>query len=873
MKPHENVHGASRRFDELPAAGYQPLVLLAAAIALGIAANDALRLGPLPAWARPGLGCWLLATGAALAVWRRSEGLAAPRCATLGLGLAAAAVGGLWHHIYLDRYPADHLARRLGREPAAVCVEAVVEAEPRTRMAMGSPGPAWAPTRPETQFTATIRRVRAPEGWTSASGEARVFVTGKLDDVHCGDQVLLLAQAALPTPAGNPGEYDAARAERGRRRLLRLSVKSPAAVTVQARPLAWNWRRTLAELRAAGQRRLTQYVGGESAILASALLLGTRDELAPERNQAFFVTGLAHLLAISGLNVAIFAYGFWAVVRLGWFPRRGALAIVGLLAVFYALLTGADPPVVRAAILVVCVCTARFLGRQGLAYNTLAAAALAILAANPDSLFQTGTQLSFLAVGVLCRTTSRRTRPARRDALEQMLERARPWWQRRLRQALAWWWDVFATSGSVWLASLPLVVWKFHLVSPVALLLNPVVLAPTAVALYAGFFTLVTADAAPSAAAATGACCRWSLECLEYCVAWGERLPGSHVWWAGPSGGWVALFYAGLAMTPLWRGSRRASWLAGATVVVGLMGPATWWCDRSPSGAGVRGAWHVRGDRAGDQPAPWRCTFAAVGHGTAVLVESPAGGTLLYDCGRLGAPSLGARSISSVLWSRGWSSIDAVVISHADADHYNALPELLARFSIGRVYISRGMARRRDAGWAAVRDAIVARGTPLEVIESGRCLPEFTGGECRVLHPPPGAATEAVGASDNSRSLVLSLSAAGRRVLLPGDLEGDGLRSLVQQDPQPHDVLMAPHHGSARSQPEALVRWASPHVVVVSGAAGKAKSDERATADRATPRASFRPTQLHTAYDGAIHLEMSRDDVRIWTWQGRWRRR
>ncbi len=61
--------------------------------------------------------------------------------------------------------------------------------------------------------------------------------------------------------------------------------------------------------------------------------------------------------------------------------------------------------------------------------------------------------------------------------------------------------------------------------------------------------------------------------------------------------------------------------------------------------------------------------------------------------------------------------------------------------------------------------------------------------------------------------------------------------------------------------------------VVVSGAAGKAKSDERATADRATPRASFRPTPLHTAYDGAIHLEMSRDDVRIWTWQGRWRRR
>ena len=74
------------------------------------------------------------------------------------------------------------------------------------------------------------------------------------------------------------------------------------------------------------------------------------------------------------------------------------------------------------------------------------------------------------------------------------------------------------------------------------------------------------------------------------------------------------------------------------------------------------------------------CEFLSVGHGTAVVVRLPDGQTMLYDAGRLGSPSGAADAVAGYLWSRGITHLDAVVLSHADADHYNALPELARQF-------------------------------------------------------------------------------------------------------------------------------------------------------------------------------------------------
>ena len=66
--------------------------------------------------------------------------------------------------------------------------------------------------------------------------------------------------------------------------------------------------------------------------------------------------------------------------------------------------------------------------------------------------------------------------------------------------------------------------------------------------------------------------------------------------------------------------------------------------------------------------------MVAVGHGECVLMQAPSGETLLYDAGGIGSPEYATQSIAAVLWDRGILHIDGIVLSHADTDHYNAVP-------------------------------------------------------------------------------------------------------------------------------------------------------------------------------------------------------
>ena len=115
---------------------------------------------------------------------------------------------------------------------------------------------------------------------------------------------------------------------------------------------------------------------------------------------------------------------------------------------------------------------------------------------------------------------------------------------------------------------------------------------------------------------------------------------------------------------------------------------------------------------------PLVCHFVSVGHGVAVLAELPDGNNLLYDSGRLGSPLTGVRPVSSVLWSRGITHLDAIVISHADADHFNAIPGLIDRFSVGAVYVSPVMFDHLPPAVKELRDAIERRHVPLREIHS-----------------------------------------------------------------------------------------------------------------------------------------------------------
>jgi competence protein ComEC len=366
------------------------------------------------------------------------------------------------------------------------------------------------------------------------------------------------------------------------------------------------------------------------------------------------------------------------------------------------------------------------------------------------------------------------------DPLQRLIARTRPWPQRVLRRGWRGLVQGTLTATLIWLVIAPLVMAQFHLVSPVAILLGPLLALPVIFAMAGGFGVLLCGWLLPPVAAVFGWFCDWNLAAMQVCVESARNWPLSHFWVAGPPAWWLAVFYGALLGGVLLPGRRPPlRWtcaLAGAWVAVGLTASLV----------------HARDESS------LRCTFLSVGHGAAVVVELPGGQTLLYDAGRLGSPVGAGRIISSYLWSRGITHLDALVISHADADHYNAVPAVLDQISVGAVYVSPVMFEdRTSAALGALQKAIAETGVPLREVWSGdrlRTSPEVS---IEVLHPP----RRGVLGSDNANSIVLAIEYQRRRVLLTGDLEPPGLSDVLAELPYDCDVTLAPHHGSAASDP------------------------------------------------------------------------
>jgi len=381
-------------------------------------------------------------------------------------------------------------------------------------------------------------------------------------------------------------------------------------------------------------------------------------------------------------------------------------------------------------------------------------------------------------------------------------------------------------SAAILAITTPLVAHRFHVASPISLVLTPILAIPVALGLLFGLLTLVAWLIIPPIAPLLGALCGYCLRFTEATVVYAQDWPGATFWLPGPTLAGLLVFYSLAALWTWWpAGVRRRRWVAVAVV-----------------GWGIYSHLPQHDFPADDR---LRCTFIAVDHGLSVLIEdhrATGPQAWLYDCGRLGSGESAARSIAGVLWSRGITRLEGIVISHADADHYNGLPPLLEQFEVGQIVVSKSMYESRETAAELVRQAATSAGVPLVFRSAGESLPWNTRMVTGSVLLPPVAG---IAGSDNARSLVIEIVAAGRRVLLTGDLEGAGLKSLLADPPRDCDILLAPHHGSASSNPTGLAEWSRPELVVVSGSAG-GKSSTRTAYEAAGARV------LETTVDGAI---------------------
>jgi competence protein ComEC len=693
-------------------------------------------------------------------------------------------------------------------------------------------------------FKLRLLSVRDRNTWESATGHVRTLVQGDVTNLLVGDRVKIFGRIVQIGAPSNPGEPDLRSFYRSQGIGGYLMVDAPRQITDRRagrsgpmRMLSWFSNR--------GDTVLTDHVGEHHGALAAALVLGRRGEVDPQTRDLLVETGTVHLLSVSGLHLALIAcFARWLVTIPGW--SRGVQIVVVLSVCFlYAALTGGKPPVVRASVLVAAVLIGTWTSRLPTTMNSLALAAIALMIMKPQNLLDTGAQLSFVAVATLIISGRYLSAETRREiALDRLSERARSsaarivnrWWAAVKQMAVVSFW--------VWAITTPMIWHTYHIVSPISVIANLVVVPMLGVTLSLGILTIAAGLISTPLAILPGYACSMAIGIILACVNWFAEIPGGYIWLPSPPTWVVIVFYVGLVALAIFSGkgilvthrfSRLAVLWIGLWTLLATPLALRWF--ESPVGS-------------------LTTTFIDVGHGTSVLIELPDGaGNWLYDAGRLGDPVRSIDPIESVLWSRGIRRLDGVVISHADADHYNAIPALIDRFAVSRIYTTAGLIDQPQPGLQPVRHAIRHAGIAIDQVHAGDQLQDRNGAPwAKVLHPPQ----KRLEGSDNANSIVLLCETQSKPLLLPGDLEIPGTEHLLDYPrPKPGGVMMSPHHGSLQQDVRPLLDWMRPAEVIVScgerGDSQRVRSEQSQTGGRCSITASLGAIQVRIESLGTVH--------------------
>ncbi len=593
---------------------YQPLVLVLAAASAGILAD----------WYLPvRLVVWFVLALVMLVIWYLLARRRHHQAASIAILAAILAVSAAWRHCQWNLFDRNDLGNYAAAKKQPVALEAVVLTAPRP-LAPPEPSPMrFMPAEQTYRLEISASAIRNADIWNPVSGRAIIFAQGETPPVEAGDRIRVFGELSAPPPAQNPGEFDRAAYLRSRRVLSQIQTQTECISLVE--PAArWNLSRWLDRLRKTAPALFEQYLDPRQAELAEAVFLGQREQIDYQRNEAFMATGTIHILSISGLHVGILAGAMLFLLRWSPVPRVWGLVLVALVTGLYALMVDVNPPVVRATILVLVTCLSIYLSRPALSFNSLAAAALIVLAINPNDLFSVGAQLSFLSVAVIMWVWGHWTFiPYQSQDLQKLAEKNMHLISRFLMRFWRYLWELIVIGAVIWAVTQPLVAARFHLFSPIALVLNAVLWLPMTLGLLSGFAFLFLAAILPPLAFVAAYCCNLNLWLLEKGVDFASAVPGSHFWVPGPANWWLAGFYGGLA----------------AWVVFPKIRPRPRWC------IAILAGWIALGFTASfarRDAHRLHCTFLSVGHGSAVVLELPCGKTMLYDAGQFGATTRAA---------------------------------------------------------------------------------------------------------------------------------------------------------------------------------------------------------------------------------------
>jgi competence protein ComEC len=562
----------------------------------------------------------------------------------------------------------------------------------------------------------------------------------------------------------------------------------------QANPLTYH----LLAFKRRAQKSITEVLSEPQASLLTGILLGVESGIPEDLLADFAATGTTHLIAISGFNFTIIS-GIFVALAQQVFDRRRAIWVAMAAVAVYTLLVGASAAVVRAALMGLLYLLGRYVGRPSYAPVSLGAAAVAMTAWNPHTLWDVGFLLSFAATAGLMLYT---------EPLERLFEGAlrHVISVERAQQIVSLVSEAFLVTVAAQITTVPILLVTFEQLSLVTLLSNLLVLPiQPYLMVTGGIATLLGLILQPLGQLAGWIAWVFLTYTIEM-VRLTADLPSASV--PVEVEGWmVGVYYALLGGVGWWLArpkERRQelwgqlrSWLSSqlrAKVLVGmsvvLLVLAVFFRGGLPDGR-----LHV--------------FFLDVGQGDAIFIQTPSGRQALIDGGPSPSVLLSWLGRRMPFWDQ---SLDLVVLTHPDTDHITGLVSVLERYRVDKViFREMGCCNSTCEQW---RRLVEEEGVAVYRGEAGLEIELDEGLRLEVLHP----GTELMpGEGFNDNSLVTRLTYGQASMLLTGDIQaGAELQLLADNARLASTVLKVAHHGSCDSTTPAFLEAVDPQVAVIS---------------------------------------------------------
>jgi len=540
--------------------------------------------------------------------------------------------------------------------------------------------------------------------------------------------------------------------------------------------------RIIHSLRRDITRALDSNLSDKASSLCKALFLGDRSGFSREFNQQIKATGLSHIFALSGLNVGLIASLVWLAASIFAVPFTLRIWLSLFATVFYVALGLGIPSLTRAGIMCSIFLVGHLIHRRAQVLNIIGAAAFLELLWRPLDLVDVGFQLSYLAVlGMVLTYTWLRAVAVKILGFDTL---SRP----SLRSIL----DVGLATLGAQIGTLPLLAAVFGTVPLVGLLANLVAVPAFALLLWWEIFLLALIPISHTVAASVGATINAFADFLHIFVEWFSALPGASLQTGYLSPLALAGIYLGLAVA--WFQRERFQWKQASIGALIILNALVW-----------------------PQVVQWRTAraemyFLDVGNGDAILVRTPHGKSMLIDTG----PAFGfwdaSWRILPALENLGIDNLDALVLTHMEADHIGGAPAILRQFPVEKIYTN-GIPRA-TVTYQALEDEIASGRFVVTSPKAGDLIADLDPYPVWVISPD--SLWRMQSGNQNQTSLVLRVDFGKTSALFTADIDSATEQRLLPWKGFLHThLLKVPHHGSKTSTSPAFLETVHPQLAVV----------------------------------------------------------